>query len=78
MVKLRMVFIEVLHHMHMDSVAKVKIDTRRGIAMYELQKGLAITRDDACNGRSIKDWESSKSSFRQFLFSLRTAFSSKS
>lgn len=73
LIELRLVFIELLQHVYNDDLAKGEIDTRRGIAMYELQKGIAMTKDDAHNGLPIKNWENSKTNGRKFFSGMRSA-----
>ena len=70
LIELRLVFLELLRHVYMEDIADGKIDTRRGIAVYELNKGIAITKDDVFNGLPIKDWENSQTSIRKIFASI--------
>merc|ERR1719491_2152410 len=41
--------------------------------MYELQRGIAMTKDDAHNGLPIKIWENSQTIGRKFFSGMRSA-----
>lgn len=73
LIELRLVFIELLQQVYNDDLAKGEIDTRRGIAMYELQRGIATTKDDAHNGLPIKILENSQTRSRKVFAGIRSA-----
>ena len=59
LIKLRLVFIELLYHIYIEDIIKGQIDTCRGIIIYKLNKRLVITIDNVFNSWPIKDWENS-------------------